>query len=139
MRPPAEKTTGSCSAYSVRCTRPPGGCPCWGRLSERGQDAWRSRKQVPPHDSRSPVPFSDSLSCFHEGTQADAQLIAGAIEQTLGRLGCHVEFGGYLAVGPVVELMQLHGGALARRQAGHGGMHDARQFVPLERPRRRLG
>src|SRR5205807_9777643 len=62
-----------------------------------------------------------SRASAHERLENLAELVAGAVEQTLGRLGRHVEFSGHLGVGAVVELVQLQRGALPAGQLGDRG------------------
>jgi hypothetical protein len=73
----------------------------------------------------------------HESRKAAAELAARAVEKALGGFGGHVEFGGYLGVCAVVELVKDNRGALATGKSGNGPTNDARQFRLLQTARRR--
>src|SRR5439155_17878105 len=70
-----------------------------------------------------------------EDGEALAQLIAGPVQEALGRLGTHRHAGRYLIVGAVLELVQLDGSALPARQARHRRSHHLGDLRSLDRPR----
>ena len=98
-----------------------GECEDDGNVSVIVAKTYRTYKSYRPYFGRE----EKVDSWLHETSQDGAQLIASAIQQTLGGFRRHGQFGGDFGVSAVLELMQFHRGALAAVQVGDCGAHDA--------------